>query len=185
MAMKDCATAEMKRIQRKYINENGTQKRGMLAEGPDAHKHLTSDELFEISNALRVEPKIGRLANDRKRANELIAMPRGLLHVLLDELGYLIYCEEHREEIAEGMRPTRAPLEAQEPQTARLVTEEDFRSPLAGDGTGIPCWKESRSPTRRSGWAVIVYGKWLADKPYARYWTSRQTDEQRRDTPWE
>lgn len=74
---------------------------------------------------------------------------------------------------------------SQEAQGARLVTEEDFRSPLADDGTAIPCWKESRSPTRRSGWAVIVYGKWLADKPYARYWTSRPTDEQRRDTPWQ
>lgn len=97
--MKDYATKELRRLQQKYINEDGSQKRGMLAKGPDRHKHMTSDELFEVMNVLRAEPRIGRLSNDRKKANELIAMPRGLLNVLLDELSFLIYCEEHPEEV--------------------------------------------------------------------------------------
>ena len=98
--MKDYATNDLRRLQRKYINEDGSQKRGMLAKGPDRHKHITSDELFEVRNVLMMEPRIGRLVSDRKKSNELIAMPRGLLNVLLDELGFLIYCEEHPEEIS-------------------------------------------------------------------------------------
>lgn len=96
--MKELATKSLRRLQQKYINEDGSQKRGMLAKGPDRYKHITSDELFEIRNVLMLEPRIGRLVNDRKKANELIAMPRGLLNVLLDEMGFLIYCEEHPEE---------------------------------------------------------------------------------------
>ena len=97
--MKELATKSLRRLQQKYINEDGSQKRGMLAKGPDRHKHITGDELFEIRNVLMVEPRIGRLVNDRKKANELIAMPRGLLNVLLDEMSFLIYCEEHPEEV--------------------------------------------------------------------------------------
>lgn len=75
-------------------------------------------------------------------------------------------------------------MKAQEP---RLLTSKDFsNSPIADAGGAIPCWKESKSPTRRSGWAVIVYGRWLADTENgtSRYWTSRPTDEQREATPW-
>ena len=78
----------------------------MLAKGPDSHKHITGDECFEIRMALQGEPRIGRLVNDRKKANELIAMPRGLLNVLLDELGFLIYCEEHPEEVGKDVGGT-------------------------------------------------------------------------------
>lgn len=69
---------------------------------------------------------------------------------------------------------------------ARLITEADFASPLADGGGAIPCWKEAKSPTRRSGWAVIVYGKWLNDTEggWARYWTRQPTDQQRRAMPW-
>lgn len=40
--------------------------------------------------------------------------------------------------------------------------------------------------TRRSGWAVIVYGKMLADRDtgVARYWTAKPTEEQMRAEPW-
>lgn len=75
-------------------------------------------------------------------------------------------------------------LKAQEP---RLLTSKDFsNSPIADAGGAIPCWKESKSPTRRSGWAVIVYGRWLADTENgtSRYWTSRPTDAQMEATPW-
>lgn len=73
-------------------------------------------------------------------------------------------------------------LKKQEP---RLLTSKDFfNSPIADAGGAIPCWKEAKSPTRRSGWAVIVYGKMLADKDVACYWTSKPTDAQREATPW-
>jgi hypothetical protein len=74
-------------------------------------------------------------------------------------------------------------LKAQEP---RLVTYEDFHSGREDGGEAIPCWKEARSKTRRSGWAVIVYGKMLADweMGVARYWTARPTEEQMREEAW-
>lgn len=102
--MKEYASRDLRRLQQKYINEDGSQKRGMLAKGPDRHKHITSDEYFEIKNILHAEARIGRLFKDRKKANELIAMPRGLLNVLLDELGFLIYCEEHPVETEGGAK---------------------------------------------------------------------------------
>lgn len=82
------------------------------------------------------------------------------------------------------MRRAHEMLKAQEP---RLLTSKDFsNSPITDTGGAIPCWKESKSPTRRSGWAVIVYGRWLADTENgsSRYWTSRPTDTQREATPW-
>lgn len=92
-----------------------------------------------------------------------------------------------------------AALEAKEPMTpldtygpprqgktpARLITAEDFHSPLADDGGAIPAWKEARKPTHRSGWAVLVYGRWVQDKGAARYWTARPTDEQREGAAWD
>ena len=75
-------------------------------------------------------------------------------------------------------------LKAQEP---RLLTAEDFAdNPDADSGGAIPCWKEARSATRRSGWAVIVYGRWLNDTEggTSRYWTARPSEEQRKVTPW-
>ena len=70
------------------------------------------------------------------------------------------------------------------PKAARLVTAEDFET--AEDGA-LPCWKESRKPTCRSGWNVIVIGKWMADRKYgvARYWTAKPTEEQRNGTEWD
>ena len=71
-------------------------------------------------------------------------------------------------------------------QDARLVTYEDFHSGREDGGEAIPCWKEARSKTRRSGWAVIVYGKMLADREtgVARYWTARPTEEQMQEEAW-
>lgn len=84
------------------------------------------------------------------------------------------------EEIAAMTNPGDLPA-----RPARLVTPEDFKSPLADDSGAIPAWKESRSPTRRSGWAVIVYGRWYQDRGQARYWTARPTDEQREGAAWD
>lgn len=77
----------------------------------------------------------------------------------------------------------RAELKEQEP---RLLTYEDFHSGHEDGGEAIPCWKEARQKTRRSGWAVIVYGKMLADREtgVARYWTARPTEEQMREEAW-
>ena len=77
----------------------------------------------------------------------------------------------------------RAVLKRQEP---RLVTYDDFHSGREDGGEAIPCWKEARSKTRRSGWAVIVYGKMLADREtgVARYWTAKPTEEQMREVAW-
>ena len=74
-------------------------------------------------------------------------------------------------------------LKAQEP---RLVTYEDFHSGREDGGWAIPCWKEARKKTRRSGWAVIVYGKMLADREtgVARYWTAKPTEEQMQEKAW-
>lgn len=76
-------------------------------------------------------------------------------------------------------------IELLAPQEARLVTREDFQQAPAYDGV-LPCWKESRSKTRRSGWAAIVYGKALQDMEMgvARYWTGVPTEEQRREMAW-
>ena len=69
---------------------------------------------------------------------------------------------------------------------ARLVTYEDFHSEREDGGGAIPCWKEARSKTRHCGWAVIVYGKMLADREtgVARYWTARPTEKQMREEAW-
>ena len=67
----------------------------------------------------------------------------------------------------------------------RLVTREDFERAPAYDGV-LPCWKESKSKTRRCGWVAIVYGKALQDGEMgvARYWTGVPSEEQRREEAW-
>jgi hypothetical protein len=84
------------------------------------------------------------------------------------------------------MKCAEEAAEAVKVQEARLLTYEDFHSGREDDGEAIPCWKEARSMTRRSGWAVITYGKMLADREtgVARYWTAKPTDEQMREEAW-
>jgi len=84
------------------------------------------------------------------------------------------------------MKCAEEAAEAMKSQEARLITYEDFHSRHEDGGEAIPCWKEARSKTRRSGWAVIVYGKMLADLEtgVARYWTARPTEEQMREEAW-
>ena len=84
------------------------------------------------------------------------------------------------------MKCAEEAAEAMKSQEARLLTYEDFHSGREDGGEAIPCWKETRSKTRRSGWAVIVYGKMLADREtgVARYWTAKPTEEQMREEAW-
>ena len=84
------------------------------------------------------------------------------------------------------MKCAEEAAKAMKSQEARLLTYEDFHSGREDGGEAIPCWKEARSKTRRSGWAVIVYGKMLADREtgVARYWTARPTEEQMREEAW-
>lgn len=97
------------------------------------------------------------------------------LEVILEETADMFY----RSTIQDAL----ALLKSQE---ARLVTYDDFHSGREDGGEAIPCWKEARSKTRRSGWAVVVYGKTLADREtgVARYWTARPTEEQMREEAW-
>jgi hypothetical protein len=104
-----------------------------------------------------------------------------------------------RSEVLEGLRDIRWgqgvdsvtletihwAIELLAPQEARLVTREDFQQAPAYDGV-LPCWKENRKPTRRSGWVAIVYGKALQDTEtgMVRYWTGVPTEEQRREMAW-
>lgn len=76
-------------------------------------------------------------------------------------------------------------IELLTPEEPRLVTREDFEREPAWDGV-LPCWKETRSPTRRNGWVAIVYGKALQDTEtgMVRYWTGVPTEEQRREIAW-
>ena len=69
-------------------------------------------------------------------------------------------------------------------KTPRLLQAADFQSDDADNGGAIPCWKEPKSPTRREGWAVIVYGKWLADSGVARYWTGKPSEKQKMEVKW-
>ena len=98
-----------------------------------------------------------------------------------DDCPYGWNCGEHASLPVKMIEDIRALLKADKP---RLLQAADFQRDDAGNGGEIPCWKEAKSPTRRSGWAVIVYGKWLADEGTARYWTGKPTDEQREATPW-
>lgn len=98
----------------------------------------------------------------------------------LDALRFILNLDGEKEYV-EALDDARALLEE---DTPRLLIEADFHTDKADAGGAIPCWKESKSPTRRSGWAVIVYGKWLADKATARYWTGKPTEAQRKAKPW-
>ena len=107
-------------------------------------------------------------------------MERGVILGRLDALRFILNLNGNKDYV-EALDDARALLKQEAP---RLLIEADFHTENADAGGAIPCWKESKSPTRRSGWAVIVYGKWLADKATARYWTGKPTDTQREATPW-
>lgn len=107
-------------------------------------------------------------------------MERGAILGRLDALRFILNLNGNKDYV-EALDDARALLKQEAP---RLLIDEDFLTENADAGGAIPCWKESKSPIRRSGWAVIVYGEWLADKARARYWTGKPTDTQREALPW-
>ena len=126
----------------------------------------------------------------RFREGKVKRLLEGLENYLDDKCGMFYHSCVYRECpyaevdncLQEMLKDARALLT---PEPPRLVTREDFQQPPAYDGV-LPCWKESRSKTRRNGWAAIVYGKALQDieTGVARYWTGVPTDEQKEGTPW-
>ena len=69
-------------LHQKYIIENDKPKAGFPSKGT---RNLNADEIRLFRQAFIDAPKIGRLRNNRKRDDELIAVPRGLIQYLKDE----------------------------------------------------------------------------------------------------
>jgi len=58
------------------------------------YRNLTRDEMYEITTAFRDTPRIGRVGTGRKRENELVAIPRGLLEYFCNEAIYFSYIHD-------------------------------------------------------------------------------------------
>ena len=67
---------EIRKLHKKYSapDDNNRIPRYKRYEGV-----LTSDELYTFDDAFMFAPRIGRMADNRKKDDELIAVPRGLL----------------------------------------------------------------------------------------------------------
>ena len=124
------------------------------------------------------------------RKQELLEkLVKGLDNYLNDKCGFYYSCIHMECPYAEAENCCREmmkdAIELLKPVEPRLVTREDFERAPAYDGV-LPCWKESKSKTRRCGWVAIVYGKALQDMELgvARYWTGVPTDEQKEGTSW-
>ena len=69
-------------------------------------------------------------------------------------------------------------------QEARVVTTADFENnPGLDDGGHLNVWEEYKDGTRYR-WNTINVNDVRAFTDIHRYWTSRPTPEQMRDTPW-
>ena len=69
-------------------------------------------------------------------------------------------------------------------QEARVVTTADFEdNPNLDDGYHLNVWEEYKDGAR-CGWNTINVNDVRAFTDLRRYWTSRPTPEQMRDTPW-
>ena len=73
---------EVRKLHKKYSepDDNNRIPRYKRFEGV-----LTSDELFRFDEAFMFAPRIGRMANNRKKDDELIAVPRALLLFLCNQ----------------------------------------------------------------------------------------------------
>ena len=66
------------------------------------YRDLTRDEMYEITAAFRDAPRIGRIGTGRKRENELVAIPRGLLEYFCSEAMFFAYFHEHWRDYKQG-----------------------------------------------------------------------------------
>ena len=75
----------------RYIVNNEKPPAGFPQHGP---RNLTRDEMDEIAWSFRASPRVGCVSSGRKRENELIAIPRGLLEYFCNEAVYFAYIHE-------------------------------------------------------------------------------------------
>ena len=78
-------------LHRKYI-ANGEKPR--MSFSSTATRGLRYDEVYPFREAFRNAPHIGRAFDNRKKDDELIAVPRGLLLYLVDEARYGLYVHD-------------------------------------------------------------------------------------------
>ena len=58
-------------------------------------RHLHYDEVTPFKEAVMNAPRIGKIRNSRKQADELIAITRGLLMYLIDESRYSLFIHDY------------------------------------------------------------------------------------------
>ena len=82
---------EVLALHRKYI-VNGEKPR--MSFSTTGIRSLRYDEVYPFREAFRNVPRIGRAFDNRKKDDELIAGPRGLLLYLVDEARYGLYVHD-------------------------------------------------------------------------------------------
>ncbi len=87
----------------KYIINGEKPKAGFPLTGS---RNLSRDEMQEISSAFQEAPRIGRVGNSRKRENELIAVPRGLLEYYCEQANLFAYVHDQWRTGEPGYNPS-------------------------------------------------------------------------------
>ena len=75
----------------KYIINGEKPEAGFPLTG---NRYLNRDEMYEIARSFREAPRIGRLRNNRKHDDELIAVPRGLLEYYCEQATFFSYIHD-------------------------------------------------------------------------------------------
>lgn len=82
---------EVLALHRKYIVNGEKPRMPFSATGT---RTLRYDEVYPFREAFRNAPRIGRAFDNRKKDDELIAVPRGLLLYLVDETRQGLYVHD-------------------------------------------------------------------------------------------
>ena len=82
---------EVMALHRKYIIDDDKPRATFPMTGT---RNLTCDEMYSFRQAFTSAPRIGRVRNNRKKDDELIAVPRGLLRYLVDEARCGLYVHD-------------------------------------------------------------------------------------------
>lgn len=82
---------EVLALHRKYIVSSEKPQTSFSATGA---RGLHYDEVYPFREAFRNAPRIGRAFDNRKKDDELIAAPRGLLLYLVDEARQGLYVHD-------------------------------------------------------------------------------------------